>query len=138
VTAPYAPDINRLRRRLRGLTDTTFRRVLQEQLETFSAAALAADNTGRYIAANRVAAALTGYSREELLRLTVRDLMPALRNDPHGERWHRFIHAGTQAGDYVLQRQDGSPVGVHYVGYASVAPGVHVLVLTPLELPSSI
>jgi PAS domain S-box-containing protein len=138
VTRPFAADINSLRRRLRGVPSTALLQALRTHLENVHAAALAADNTGRYIAANAQAEALTGYTRQELLGMTVRDLTPAMRHDDAGELWRRFIQAGSQAGDYVLQRKDGTPVGVHYAAYASVAPGVHVSVLAPLELPSSI
>ena len=138
VTAPYAADINALRRRLRGVPSSAIVQTVRGFVDTFRAAALAADNTGRYIAANERAAALTGYSCSELLGMTVKDLTPAMRQDAAGELWPKFIQAGWQAGDYVLQRKDGSPVGIHYSAYASVAPGVHVSVLTPLEVPSSI
>ena len=138
MTRPFAAEINTLRRRLRGVSGVGLLPLLRTQLEAFRAAALAADNAGRYIAVNERAAALTGYSRTELLGMTVRDLTPAMRQDNVDELWPRFIHAGSQAGDYVLQRKDGTPLAVHYAAYASVAPGVHVSVITPLELPSSI
>ena len=107
-------------------------------LDEVGVAALAADNTGRYIAANPKATELTGYRHDELLRMTVKELTPAMRQDAAGQLWNRFIQAGTQAGDYVMERKNGEPVGVHYSAFASVAPGVHVSFLTPLELPSSI
>ena len=110
---------------------------LQRSLEELPVTALAADNTGRYVAANAPATALTGYSRSELLEMAVKDLTPALRHDESGDMWHRFIQAGAQSGDYVLERRDGASVTVHYAAYASVAPGVHVSVLTPLAAPSS-
>jgi PAS domain S-box-containing protein len=138
VTAPYAADMNALRRRLRGAPSSAVVQIVRTFLENFRAAALAADNTGRYIAANERAAALTGYSCDELLGMTVKDLTPPMRQDAVSELWPRFIQAGSQAGDYVLQRKDGTPVGVHYSAYASVGPGVHISVLTPLDVPSSI
>lgn len=110
---------------------------LQRSLEELQASALAADNTGRYVAANSAATALTGYSRSELLKMAVKDLTPALRQDDSGQMWQRFIHAGAQSGDYELERRDGALVTVHYAAYASVAPGVHVSVLTPLGAASS-
>jgi PAS domain S-box-containing protein len=134
----YSKDLNQLRRRLRGLPHAALLQSLQEQIEQFAGAALAADNTGRYVAANSKACELTGYSRTELLRLHVRDLTPSMRHDPTGELWNRFIHSGTQTGEYVLQRKDGTPVAVQYAAYASIAPGVHMSMLTPLELQSSI
>jgi PAS domain S-box-containing protein len=110
---------------------------LQESLEDLHVSALAADNTGRYVAANSHATTLTGYSRSELLQMSVKDLTPSMRQDPSGELWNRFIHAGAQSGDYVLERRDGAPVHVHYAAYASVAPGVHVSLLTPLASAST-
>jgi PAS domain S-box-containing protein len=136
VTAPHAPFVNRLRRRLRGLPFATMIAALQESLETLEASALAADNTGRYVAANARATQLTGYSHRELLQMSVSDLTPAMRLDASGELWRRFIQAGAQSGDYELERRDGTCVSVHYAAYASVAPGVHLSVLTPLGMAS--
>lgn len=103
-----------------------------------STAALAADNTGRYVAANEKASELTGYSRTELLRMTVRDLTPLVRQDAAADLWSRFIQIGSQTGEYVLQRKGGTPLGVRYDAYASVAPGVHLSLLMALEVPTSI
>jgi PAS domain S-box-containing protein len=110
---------------------------LQESLDALDASALAADNTGRYVAVNSRATALTGYTRPELLQMAVKDLTPALRRDESGELWRQFIQAGAQSGEYVLERRDGATVTVHFAAYASVAPGVHVSVLTPIEAASS-
>jgi PAS domain S-box-containing protein len=138
VTALHAPAISRLRRLLRGLPYATMITTLQDALEGLGVSALAADNSGRYIAVNERASTLTGYSRGELLAMSVKDLTPAMAQDATGRLWSRFIEAGAQAGDYVLERKDGAPVSVHYAAYASVAPGVHVSLLTPHDLPSSI
>jgi PAS domain S-box-containing protein len=129
--------MNRLRRRLRGLPHPTMLATLQQSLDDLPVAALAADNTGRYVAANREAVALTGFSRDDLLRMTVKELTPAMRQDTAAALWERFISSGTQAGDYVLLRKDGSAVGVHYAAYASVAPGVHISILTPVQMGTS-
>ena len=137
VTAPYTADVLHLRRRLRGLPHSTLIRTLQELLDIFPVSVLAADNTGRYVAANTIASTLTGYSRDELLAMSVKDLTPAMRHDGAGELWKRFIQTGSQAGDYVLVRKDGTPVSVHYAAYASVAPGVHISLLTPAEMESA-
>jgi PAS domain S-box-containing protein len=110
---------------------------LQRSLEELQVTALAADNTGRYVAVNAQATTLTGYTRSELLQMAVKDLTPAFRHDESGDVWRRFIQAGAQSGDYVLERRDGASVTVHYAAYASVAPGVHISVLTPLGAASS-
>jgi PAS domain S-box-containing protein len=136
--APHTPELNQLRRRLRGLPHATLLHTLQEHLDTLSCAALAADNTGRYVAVNVLATELTGYTREELMRMSVKDLTPPMRHGSASDLWSKFIQAGTQAGEYVMLRKGGEPVGVKYEAYASVAPGVHLSLLTALEMPSSI
>lgn len=131
-------EINRLRRRLRGQPTSALLRLLQREIEDLPVAALVADNSARYIAANARAVELTGYSHDELLHMTVRDITPAHRDDARAELWNRFIQTGSQSGEYVLQRKDGMPVAVRYHAFASVAPGIHVSLLAPLEVPSSI
>lgn len=94
-------------------------------------ATLAADDKGRYVAVNEAACQLLGYSREELLQLSVWDLTP----DPHEVEglilWKEFIEVGAQAGVYWLARKDGSLVEVAYQARANVAPGRHVSRLVP-------
>ena len=126
-------DLSQLRRRLRGLAHSSLLAALQEQLQGVPVAALAADNTGRYVAANDKASELTGYSRAELLGMNVMDLTPAMRHVRADELWSRFIQAGRQSGQYQLQRKSGRPVDVEYTAYASIAPGVHLSLITPLE-----
>ena len=138
MTSLHSPELSQIRRRLRGLPHSTLLHTLQEQLETLSWAALAADNTGRYIASNVAATQLTGYTRDELMHMSVRDLTPPMRHGTATDLWSKFIQAGTQTGEYVLLRKDGTPVGVKYEAYASISPGVHLSLLTALEMPSSI
>ena len=133
MNAGHTADLNLLRRCLRGLPHARLLQSLQEQLDGFSVAALAADNTGRYVAANAKVSEMTGYSRAELFRLRVRDLTPPIQKDEMANRWNNFIQNGSQAGEYVLQRKDGDTVRVRYTAYASIAPGVHLSLLTPIE-----
>lgn len=94
-------------------------------------ATLVADDQGRYVAVNDAACLLLGYSREEVLQLSVWDLTP----DPHQVEglilWKEFIEIGAQAGVYWLARKDGSLVEVAYQARANVTPGRHVSRLVP-------
>jgi PAS domain S-box-containing protein len=94
-------------------------------------ATLVANDEGRYLAANDTACRLLGYSREELVQLSVWDLTP----DPHEVEglilWKEFIEVGAQAGVYWLKRKDGSPIEVAYQARANVAPSRHVSRLVP-------
>jgi PAS domain S-box-containing protein len=87
------------------------------------------DDAGRYIDANPAACALTGYSRAELLCLSVADLtMPADR-PAVPESWQAFLGAGARHGDYTILRQDGGTVSIEFNAVAQIVPGVHLLVL---------
>ena len=96
-------------------------------------AALVADDAGYYVAANAPALALTGFSRDELLKRSVADLT-APDDAPVEERlWNSFLRSDHQRGSYALLRKDGATVRVRYDAYAAVAPGVHLSFLTPLD-----
>ena len=129
----FAPDTSRLRKVLRGKHDAELLTVLRREIESLTAAALAADNSTRYIASNAAARALTGFSAGELLRLTISDLTPMPRTAEGQRLWQAFIAKGVQRGLYELKRADGSTIGVDYWAYASIAPGVHISFLIPSE-----
>ncbi len=128
---PFEPELNRLRAVLRGRDGREMEDLLTAQLDTIAVAALATDNTAHYVAANRAAVTLTGYSRDEILGLSVNDLTP-MPQSASGERlWEEFVAAGSQRGAYEVRRKDGSVAHVQYWAFASVAPGVHVSLLVP-------
>ena len=86
--------------------------LLGEALEHGPVGAIVLDEVGRFLAVNREACRLTGYSREELLRLTPSDLaadasvIPArLRQMEQGT----LVQART-----VLKLRDGSLLPVEY------------------------
>jgi PAS domain S-box-containing protein len=120
----YLPEIRRLRAKLRRSNDPLGE--LQAYVRHLDVPVLVADDAARYVAANEAASALTCYSMDELLTLSVNDLTPA----PHGvdvpNLWMDFVRAGTQEGEYEIRRRDGSIVQVAYEAHANVAPGLHV------------
>ncbi len=71
-----------------------------------------ADATGRYLDANPAACALVGYTREEMLSLTVRDMAPP-EEAGQGTRFAELLATGTYSGELLLQRKDGTPVAVN-------------------------
>jgi PAS domain S-box-containing protein len=133
VPARFSAEINRLRALLRGRHDAELLAVLRREIEQLGAAALAADNSTRYIATNAPARELTGFSNAELQRMTVMDVTPLPRTDAGRRLWQEFIASGAQRGEYQLRRKDGTTVRVCYWAYASVAPGVHISLLVPAE-----
>jgi PAS domain-containing protein len=87
---------------------------------------LAADDSGRYIAANDAVCHLTGYSQDELLDMSIWDLSPK-RNVEKGQRmWQHFLRDGGFDGEYHLRRKTGELIGIRCIAGADVWPGMHV------------
>ncbi len=67
------------------------------------------DENARYIDVNQKACDLTGYSREELLSLTAKDLDPDYAEREEGRRfWDQFKRLGKMAFEARLKRKNGS------------------------------
>lgn len=124
--------------------DVTERRRTEERLQsaeqTFQAvfdtaldAILLADDAARYVDANPAACALLGYSREELLRMSVWDITPAPNRESGLDLWRRFIAAGTLSGEYTLRCKDGSTRETEFRAVARVLPGLHLSVLRDIS-----
>ncbi len=90
-------------------------------------AILLADDHGAYVDANPAACALLGYSRDELLQLSLPDLMA--EPERSSQVWRRFIHADHEVGRATLLRKDGRRLVVDYMATAHIQPGVHLSVL---------
>jgi PAS domain S-box-containing protein len=111
---------------------------VREALAGLSAGVLIANDSGRYIDANRGAALLTGYTRAELLRMSVWDLTPRTHRG-RGERlWRDFMSRGRMAGMYPIRRKDGRIVRPRYAAASNVLPGVHVSVLATANLAATL
>ena len=87
---------------------------------------LAADDTGRYIAANDAVCNLTGYSQEELLYMGIWDLSAELDVKTIRRMWRHFLRAGGFDGEYQLWRITGEPIEIRCIAAADVIRGLHV------------
>ena len=96
--------------------------LLGEAVDNGPTAVFVADEERRYVAVNRRACELVGYSREELLALRVDDLAA----DVPG--WRAMIENGTVEGSTALRRKDGSTVEFAYRAGSTVVAGMPVYV----------
>ena len=78
--------------------------LLGEALDNLDAGVFLADEQGRYVAVNRFACSLTGYSREELLSMTVH----ALAAD--ASEYEPMLRGKIRVGTVGLRRKDGTLV----------------------------
>jgi PAS domain S-box-containing protein len=104
--------------------------LLGEAVEHGPASVFVADEHGRYVAVNQAACKLVGYDREELLKLTVTDIVPA---EEAAEPWAQMVALGTRRGTATLRRRDGSTVQFAYIAGATTVAGMPVYVSVGAE-----
>lgn len=107
------------------------RAVLEQLVTALPVAAFVANDAGFYILTNPLALELTGYSTDELHRLSVWHLTPTANEREAETLWRAFQQQGEQSGDYRLLTKNGRIVRAAYVARASVLPGMHVALLQP-------
>jgi DNA-binding CsgD family transcriptional regulator len=100
---------------------------------------LIADDSRRYVDANRAACLLLRLPREQVLELTVDDLTPAEDHAGMESLWSEFLRTGTQSGPFELAMPDVMRINVDYSATAHFAPSRHLGVLgLPTIDPSSV
>jgi PAS domain S-box-containing protein len=93
--------------------------LLGEAIDGAPVAVLVADELGRYVAANRYACELFGYTREELLRLRITDLVSEPDVEAH---YARFVATGYEERTVTARRKDGTEFRFGYrAGRTTVA-----------------
>ena len=96
--------------------------LLGEAVDHGPTAVFVADEEGRYVAVNRAACELLGYTREELLALSIHDVAESTG------RWDEMRAKGTISGTSRVIRKDGSRVAFSYVAGKTEVAGMPVYV----------
>lgn len=87
-----------------------------------------ADDERRYVAVNRAACLLLRLPEEEILKLSVEDLVSPSHRSIVVELWDSFLHERAQRGTIELAMPDGARVEVEYSATAHVEPGRHLAI----------
>jgi PAS domain S-box-containing protein len=95
--------------------------LLGEAVDNGPVAVFVADENREYVAVNRAACALLGYSREELLAMRVDDVADT-------SAWTEMEVNGQLVSTAELRRKDGSTVVFSYTAGATVVAGMPVFV----------
>jgi PAS domain S-box-containing protein len=95
---------------------------------------LVANSRARYVDVNDGATLLTGYTRRELLMMSVWDLTVDADVADGKAMWRTFLEAGELGGDYHLRRKNGRIVHTTFFAAAHVLPGLHVSALVSPSL----
>lgn len=94
---------------------------------------LFADDDARYVDANPAICKALGYTREELLKLSVWDITEVSASADTRELWDRFTREGMQSGEIQLRRKDGTFICVEYRAVAHIRPGVHLSIMRDIS-----
>ena len=86
------------------------------------------DDDGRLLAANPVVSEWTGYQREQLMTMTLAELVPEGLRDRYRRGWDRFRAAGKGRGTMPILGRDGKLVEVEYQSVVGIADGLHLAV----------
>lgn len=117
-----------------GTTTLVRARQIANSVDESMISVLVADDDARYVEANAAACALSGYSREELLAMTIWDLTPEQHVPRDRRLWDRFKRDGRFEGSYRIRRRTGETVTIRCAASANVSPGLHVSALAPARL----
>ena len=99
--------------------------LIGEAVDNGPAAIFVVDDEGRFIAVNAFACELLGYTRSELLSLTVLEIAP----DPAvAETFAKLQREGALAGTTVLRHKDGGDVTVEWSATRTTAAGMEFFV----------
>ncbi len=67
-----------------------------------------ADDTGRYIEVNEAACRMTGYSKEELLKMSIPDILPEESIEDGQAHFRKAVATGTSKADLLFRHKNGN------------------------------
>jgi PAS domain S-box-containing protein len=85
--------------------------LIGDAMEGAPAAVFVADDSRRFLAVNKFACDLLGYTRDELLALRADELVPTA---DVAAQFDELVATGTLSGSADVRRKDGSIVRLHY------------------------
>ncbi|MBI2807435.1 MAG: PAS domain S-box protein [Planctomycetes bacterium] len=90
-------------------------------------AILLVDDEARFRDVNPAACALFGYSRSQLLRMRLGDVISEKDKKQVEESWRTLLATGKLAGEATIVRQDATTREVEVRAAANILPGLHLL-----------
>lgn len=106
---------------------------LQALFDNALDAILLADDRGHYIAANPAASHLLGYSREELLSMSVEDITVPEMQEQVRQQWENFLREGRMSGEFPVRCRQGHIRATEFRAVAHVQPGLHLSILRDIS-----
>ena len=105
--------------------DLVQKSLVGEAIDMAPMAVFVADDDQRYLAVNEYACRLLGYTRSELLSLSVTDVAV---NDGAQDDYDEMVQAGKKTGLTILRHKDGQEVTMHFRAGKTVVGGMSLWV----------
>jgi PAS domain S-box-containing protein len=109
--------------------------LLGEAIEGAPVAVLVADEIGRYVAANKYACELFGYTREELVRRRITDVVSEPDIEAH---YARFVASGYEERTVTARRKDGTEFRFRYRAGRTTVAGLPYFVSIGTEVDETV
>lgn len=106
-------------------SDNLYEQIFQNSFE----AILIVDDNARFWEVNSAALVLTGYSKDELLKLTIWDITPEENHAESRKVWNQFISLGSLNGEYEIVDKHGNRLITTFSAIANVVKGRHFTIL---------
>lgn len=103
-----------------GQSESKFRSVFDASLD----ALVIADDDGNYVDVNPAACELLGYTKDQMLKLRVHDIVDSAID--YTSTWTTFTKQGRMRGDIRLVAADGSSREVEFHAVRDITPGYHL------------
>lgn len=92
-------------------------------------AILLCDDDARCVDVNPAACEMLGYTRGELIGMTIWDFTPEGHRNAGKQTWEQFAETGKLSGQYLLLRKDGTQLIADFRAAYDILPGMHLSVL---------
>ncbi len=92
-------------------------------------AILLCDDDARCVDVNPAACEMLGYTRGELIGMTIWDFTPEGHRNAGKQTWEQFAETGKLSGQYPLLRKDGTQLIADFRAAYDILPGMHLSVL---------
>ncbi|MFZ0389278.1 MAG: PAS domain S-box protein, partial [Calditrichia bacterium] len=90
---------------------------------------LLADDEAKYVDVNPAACQMLGYTREEILQLSIADLTPPPDRDKLQSLWTEYLETGRQLGSFRMLKKNGEYLHTEFQAVANILPGIHLSVI---------
>lgn len=88
-----------------------------------------ANDEGRYLDANPAACELTGYTRDELVGMSISQVTAGADPAAFLGAWREYLKEGQGSGEYTMLRKDGTELKTEFRAVAHVRPHVHLSIV---------